>query len=73
MLVSKDNSLWQIDYPNLDTLEQLTPVMPISTDPADGRNMSVSLIGNVSWSADGDSLAFVGGTDIYIIDMRARP
>lgn len=54
-LIAKDNSLWQVDYPKLENLEQLTPALP---------NVS-----NVTWSPDGNSIAFISGSDIYIVDM----
>lgn len=56
-LKAGDGSIWQIDYPKLETLEQLTP--PIA--------------GDFSWSPDGTSLAFSAGTDIYIVDTQVKP
>lgn len=53
-LVATDGSLWQVDYPKMENMEQLTEPMPN--------------IRNVSWSPDGNSIAFVSGTDIYIVD-----
>lgn len=53
-LVAADNSLWQVDYPNLENLEQLTP--------------SLSDVSNVNWSPDGNSIAFVRGSDIHIVE-----
>ncbi|MGB8982257.1 MAG: hypothetical protein WCC12_10305 [Anaerolineales bacterium] len=53
-LLAKDSSLWQVDYPKLENLEQLTEPMPDVRD--------------VFWSPDSSSLAFVGGSDIYIVD-----
>jgi WD40 repeat protein len=53
-LMAKDGSLWKVDYPKLENLEQLTPALP---------NVS-----QVNWSPDGNSLAFVSGSDIYIVD-----
>ena len=52
-LVATDGSLWQIDYPGMENLEQLTQPMPA---------------GNIQWSPDGNSIAFVSGPDIYIVD-----
>jgi WD40 repeat protein len=54
-----DGSVWQVDYPNLDNLEQLTPPM---TDVKD-----------IAWSPDGQYLSCVGGTDIYILDVGNNP
>jgi len=53
-LIAKDGSLWQVDYPNLENFEQLTEPTP------DVRG--------VSWSPDDNSIAFVSGSDIYIVD-----
>lgn len=53
-LIAEDSSLWQVDYPKLEKLEQLTSPL------ADVRD--------VNWSPEGNSLAFVSGTDIYIVD-----
>lgn len=50
-----DGSLWQIDYPTLENLEQLTQPMPDVRD--------------VFWSPEGNSIAFVSGSDIYIVDI----
>ena len=53
-LTAADNSLWQVDYPNLEDLEQLTP--------------SLSDVSNVNWSPDGNSIAFTSGSDIYVVE-----
>jgi len=53
-LVATDGSLWQVDYPKLENMEQLTETMPNVRD--------------VSWSPDGNSIAFISGSDIYIVD-----
>jgi len=53
-LAAKDGSLWQVDYPKLENLEQLTPSLPD--------------VHSLNWSPDGNSLAFVSATDIYIVD-----
>jgi len=53
-LVAEDGSVWQVDYPKLENLEQLTEPMPDVRD--------------VFWSPDGSSIAFIGGSDIYIVD-----
>jgi dipeptidyl aminopeptidase/acylaminoacyl peptidase len=52
-LVAKDGSVWQVDYPAFQNLEQLTTPMP------DVRN--------IFWSPDGNSIAFISGVDIYIV------
>ncbi len=53
-LVAEDGSVWQVDYPKLDNLEQLTPPM--------------SNVSELNWSPDGNSIAFISGADIYIVD-----
>jgi len=53
-LVAEDGSLWQVDYPKLEKLEQLTTSLPDVSD--------------VNWSPDGNSIAFVSGSDIYIVE-----
>lgn len=53
-LVAEDGSVWQVDYPKLENLEQLTPALPDVSD--------------VNWSPDGNSLSFISGSDIYIAD-----
>jgi WD40 repeat protein len=73
VLLARDSSLWQVDYPTLENLEQLTPAMPELTHPAYGGIIDESLIKNVVWSPDGASLAFIGGTDIYIVDTQVKP
>ncbi len=70
-LLAEDNSLWQIDYPTLENLEQLTPAMPGSFRVRPGG--TVSRVRSVAWSADGTSLAFIGDMDIYIVDTRRKP
>jgi hypothetical protein len=58
-LLAADNSLWQIDYPELKNIEQLTPPMPDSKD--------------IMWSSDGAYLSLISGVDIYIVDTRDTP
>jgi hypothetical protein len=55
-LLAGDNSLWQIDYPSLQNLEQITPPLPAAKD--------------VLWSPDGAYLSLVSGADIYVVDTR---
>jgi len=66
-LLSVDGSLWQIDYPGLKNLEQLTEPMPPKTLPNDRQEARVK---DVAWSPDDRFLAFLGDTDIYIVDTR---
>ncbi len=54
-LIAGDNSVWIMDYPALENLEQLTPPM---------KNQPI-----ISWSPDGRYLSYAGGTDIYIVDI----
>jgi WD40 repeat protein len=58
-LAAPDGSLWQMDFPKMEHLEQLTPPMANVRD--------------ISWSPDGAYLSFVGGTDIYIVDAGSDP
>jgi Tol biopolymer transport system component len=55
-LVAEDGSLWQVDYPTLENLEQLTPTLPD--------------VHAVNWSPDGDSIAFISGSDIYVVETN---
>jgi len=55
-LVAEDGSLWQVDYPGLEHLEQLTPPLPDLSD--------------LTWSPDGNSIAFISGSDIYIVETN---
>ena len=57
--MTADGSLWQIDYPALENVEQLTLPMPAVKD--------------VFWSPDGSYLAFVSDKDIYIVDAIRNP
>ena len=54
-LVAEDGGIWQVDYPKLENLEQLTPSLPDIHD--------------VKWSPDGISISFISGSDIYIVDV----
>lgn len=53
-LVAEDGSVWQVDYPDLAYLEQLTP--PLSN------------VHSLEWSPDGSSISFISGSDIYIVE-----
>ncbi len=53
-LIAADGSLWQVDYPKLENLEQLTRPLPN--------------VNELNWSPDGNSIAFINGPDIYIVD-----
>ena len=59
VLAAGDGSLWQLDYPKLENLQQLTAPMPGVKD--------------LSWSADGTALAFAGGMDIYVLETGNNP
>jgi len=52
-LIATDGSLWQVDYPRMENIEQLTQPMPI---------------GDIQWSPDGNFISFISGSDIYIVD-----
>jgi hypothetical protein len=53
-LMEEDGSVWQVDYPTLENLEQLT--------------LSLPDVSNLNWSPDGNSLSFISGSDIYIVE-----
>jgi hypothetical protein len=55
-LVAEDGSLWQVDFPKLENLEQLTASLPV--------------VGGVEWSPDSNSIAFISGSDIYIVETN---
>ncbi len=58
ILATEDKALWRIDYPNLENMEQLThPVKDIDIE-------------SIIWSPDGEYLSFVGGKNIYIVDIN---
>jgi hypothetical protein len=58
-LVAADGSIWLLDYPKLEHFEQLT--------------FSMANVKDISWSPDGRYLSYVGGTDIYIIEVESKP
>jgi hypothetical protein len=58
-LVTTDGSLWQLDYPNLQNLEQLTSPMPEVKD--------------IFWSPDGTYISFVSDKDIYLVEAEVNP
>jgi hypothetical protein len=55
-LISEDGSVWQVDYPGLEHLEQLTLSL---SDPSD-----------LNWSPDSNSVSFISGTDIYVVETN---
>lgn len=52
-LLAEEGSLWQVDYPNPKTPEQLTQPMPE--------------VKAIAWSPDGSAVSFISNPDIYII------
>ena len=54
IFITESHTLWQVDHPALENLEQIIA----STDS----------IGGAQWSPDGKTIAFVNGSDIYIVD-----
>ena len=56
-LLASDNSLWEINYPTLDDLEQLTPSLDSYADL-------------VSWSPDSSYLSFISDSNIYIVETN---
>jgi hypothetical protein len=59
VLKASDGSLWQMDYPKFENLEQLSA--PIAN------------VKDISWSPDGKYLSYLSGTDIYIVDTSKTP
>jgi WD40 repeat protein len=57
-LVAEDGSLWQVDFPKLENLEQLTPSLPS--------------VAGLEWSPDGDFVALRSGSDIYIVETTSK-
>jgi hypothetical protein len=55
---AEDGSIWQVEYPTLENLEQLTPASPEMHD--------------MHWSPDGSSIAFISGSDIYIVETTHK-
>jgi hypothetical protein len=53
-LIADDGSVWQVDYSNFEKLEQLTLPLPDVHD--------------LSWSPDGNSISFISGSDVYIVE-----
>lgn len=63
-LIASDKSLWRLDYPRLEHLEQLTPPLPQLL----GQNYS-----NLVWSPDSSAIAFIREHDIYIVQLGSKP
>jgi hypothetical protein len=55
-LVAEDGSVWQVEYPDLENLEQLTSSLPDISD--------------LKWLPDGNSISFISGSDIYIVKVK---
>lgn len=72
-LLARDSSLWQVDYPKLENLEQLTAATPEWTHRRYSTTINESLVKNILWSPDGMSLAFIGGADVYVVDTHTTP
>ncbi|MBI5951813.1 MAG: PD40 domain-containing protein [Chloroflexi bacterium] len=58
-LIAADDSIWIMDYPALENLEQVTPPQENAKD--------------IFWSPDGRYLSYIDGTDIYIVDTIDTP
>jgi hypothetical protein len=58
-LTTDNGVIWQIDYPGLKNLEQLTPLL---------ENME-----NLTWAPNGTQLSFMIGKDIYLVDASSQP
>jgi WD40 repeat protein len=72
-LAANDDSLWQMDYPSLEHLEQLTAPLSELTGLATTRDTHPSGIKKLAWPADGTALAFVGAQDVYIVNTGKIP
>lgn len=58
ILITEDKSLWRIDYPSLENMEQLTrPIVDMDIE-------------SIIWSPDYEYLSFVGSANIYIVDVN---
>jgi len=73
VLRAGDNSLWLIDYPGLEHLEQLTPALPgwvrFEYPVTGSRTYRVD---HITWSPDGNSLAFISDADVYVVDVKRQ-
>jgi DNA-binding beta-propeller fold protein YncE len=56
--VAEDGSLWQVNYPTLENLEQITPALPN--------------VHGLTWSPDGASIVFDDGLDIYVVEITKQ-
>jgi len=56
VFITDNHILWQVDYPALENMEQIIA--------------SANTIIGAQWSPDGNSIAFVSDSDIYIVDVR---
>ncbi|MCC6567832.1 MAG: hypothetical protein IT315_01195 [Anaerolineales bacterium] len=54
IFITDNHTLWQVDYPSLENLQQIMT--------------SSNTIGRAEWSPDGNSISFVSGKEIYIIE-----
>ena len=71
-LLAEDGSVWQIDYPGLKYLEQLTPPSAPGSVPAPS-NIRRPQTNHLVWLPDGSALAVTGGVDVYIADAGGNP
>lgn len=56
-ILASDGSVWWVPDPAIYRVEQLTPPLPEVRD--------------VKWTPSGTHLAFVGGKDIYVVEVRS--
>jgi hypothetical protein len=68
---AEDGSLWHAAYPELANLEQLTAPMPGWSDRPSyyGAHPTGK---SLAWSPDGTALAFVSGTDVYVVSTGSK-
>jgi hypothetical protein len=68
-----DNSLWQLDYPDLDNLKQVTPAMPELKQIISNPNLAESPIQEIVWSPDNSAVAFISAQDIFVVQIENKP
>jgi len=55
IFITDKHTLWQVDYPSLENMQQIMT--------------SSNTIRGAQWSPDGQSISFINGSDIYIVEM----
>ena len=60
LLIAADGSFWHVDYPQMNNFEQLS------------QPMTMTEVREITWSPDSKSIAFISGSDIYIVDVSSK-